>query len=56
MHETGLPGKPNTALPSHTARIVGLPGLSETSREPPGHAITTDRFDRNATARRPSLE
>ena len=30
MHETGLPGKPNTGFPSHTARIVGLPGLSDT--------------------------
>src|SRR5579864_8570072 len=30
MHDTGLPGSPNTALPAHTPRIVGLPGLSET--------------------------
>src|SRR5258708_8094819 len=30
MHDTGLPGRPNTALSAHTARMVGLPGLSDT--------------------------
>ena len=30
MAETGLPGRPKIALPSHTARIVGLPGLTLT--------------------------
>ena len=30
MHDTGLPGSPNTGLPSHIARIVGLPGRMAT--------------------------
>ena len=30
MQETGLPGSPNTGLSPIIARIVGLPGFSET--------------------------
>src|SRR5216683_1369399 len=30
MHDTGLPGRPNTALSPHTARMVGLPGFNDT--------------------------
>ena len=30
MQDTGLPGSPKTGLPSHIARMVGLPGRMAT--------------------------